>query len=185
MEAHAIGPFRWASLAKAAGRGHGPTHRPETPMRLIPAAMIALIATPALATPIGPPAPLVSKISAAQQAISLYRDEYRHGYVACPAPSRANEVVICGNGRGGSANRIPLPDERTPRDWARTPTGDRPGGADALAATTQTCAGVHCPVHGAMDVIAAGVGVVQVVRAVIDPEGASDYADRHPWKPKD
>ena len=35
-----------------------------------------------------------------------------------------------------------------------------------------------------MDLIAAATGVTQVVRALVDPEGASDYADRHPWKPQ-
>ena len=42
----------------------------------------------------------------------------------------------------------------------------------------------NCPAHGAIDVIAGTLGVIQVARALIDPEGASDYADRHPWKPK-
>ena len=153
-------------------------------MRLILAAIL-LGAMPAFAAPIGPPIPVPAKTTPAQQAIMLYRDEYRHGYVACPAPTHANEVVICGNGRGGSANRIPLPDERTPPDWARQATGDRPTGKEALANTDSGgCVSANCPAHGAIDVIAGTLGVVQVARALIDPEGASDYADRHPWKPE-
>ena len=154
-------------------------------MRLILAAML-FGAVPALATPIGPPAPVASKTTPAQQSIALYRDEYRHGYVVCPAPTHANEVVICGNGRGGSANRIPLPDERAPPDWARKANGELPTGKEALARTDSgACVSADCPAHGAIDLIGATIGVVQVARALIDPEAASDYADRHPWKPKD
>lgn len=153
-------------------------------MRLILAAVL-LGAPPAFATPLGPPTPVATKTTPAQQAISLYRDEYRHGYVACPGPTHANEVVICGNGRGGSANRIPLPDERAPPDWARMAIGELPSGKDALANTEGgPCVSANCPAHGAFDVIAGTLGVVQVARALVDPEGASDYADRHPWKPK-
>jgi hypothetical protein len=153
-------------------------------MRLILAAFL-FGTTPAWAAPIGPPAPVPSKTTPAQQMIALYRDEYRHGYRACPAATHANEVVICGNGRGGSANRIPLPDERSPREWARTATGDLPTGGQALAnADSGACVSANCPAHGAFDVVGATVGVVQVARALIDPEAASDYADRHPWKPK-
>ena len=153
-------------------------------MRLILAAIL-LGAPPAFATPLGPPTPVAAKTTPAQQAISLYRDEYRHGYVACPGPTHANEVVICGNGRGGSANRIPLPDERAPPDGARMAIGELPSGKDALANTEGgPCVSANCPAHGAFDVIAGTLGVVQVARALVDPEGASDYADRHPWKPK-
>ncbi len=148
-------------------------------------AVTLLGAMPAHAASVGPPAPVASKTSPAQQTIALYRDEYRHGYVACPAPTRANEVVICGNGRGGSSNRIPLPDERTPPDWARVAVGDQPTGREALADTdAKGCVSADCIQHGPFDMIAATLGVVQVARALIDPEGASDYADRHPWKPK-
>lgn len=154
-------------------------------MRLTLAAIL-LGGAPAWALPSGPPAPVVSKATPAQQAISLYRDEYRHGFRPCPAPTHANEVVICGNGRGGSTNRLPLPDERAPPDWARKAIGDLPTGREALVSTESgACASADCPAHGAIDMIGATVGVVQVARALIDPEGASDYADRHPWKPKD
>lgn len=154
-------------------------------MRLILAAIL-LGTMPASAAQIGPAVPAVPKATPAQQAIALYRDKYRHGYVECPAPTHANEVVICGNGRGGSANRIPLPDERAPPDWARRATGEVPAGKQALADTRlDGCVSAHCPGHATVDAVAATLGVVQVARALVDPEGASDYADRHPWKPKD
>jgi hypothetical protein len=151
----------------------------ETPMRLVLAAMIVLGPAPAAAAPIGPPAPVASKTTPAQQMIALYRDEYRHGYVACPAPSHANEVVICGNGRGGSANRIPLPDERTPPEWARRPTGEVPSAASALNEASDKC-GPSCAGAGPANLIQAAATLVQIGRAIVDPESASDHADRHP-----
>jgi hypothetical protein len=184
MDRAPFGPIRRLSIATPSCQAHDTESVWETPMRLILAAIL-LGAVPAMATPIGPPAPVASRTTAAQQAIALYRDEYRHGYISCPAPTRANEVVICGNGRGGSANRLPLPDERAPPDWARQRTGEPGTGAQALVANQPSCMAANCPAHGAIDMIAAGTGLVQVVRAIVDPEGASDYADRHPWKPKD
>jgi hypothetical protein len=156
-------------------------------MRQIFAATL-LGAMPATAATIGPVLPVAAKTTAAQQAISLYRDEYRHGYRACPTPTHANEVVICGNGRGGSANRIPLPDERTPPDWARQAVGDLPTGKETLVNTASgACVSADCPAQGAIDLIEAAAGMVQVVRALVDPESASDHADHqgsHPWAPK-
>jgi hypothetical protein len=158
-------------------------------MRPLPITIALLLLTAGAgrgtATPSGPPVPVVSKTTPAQQAISLYRDEYRHGYKACAAPTHANEVVICGNGRGGSANRIPLPDEREAPDGPRAATGEARTGKDALLADVRPCRGADCPMGGAVDLVAAATGVTQVVRALVDPEGASDYADRHPWKPRD
>ena len=143
-----------------------------------------LLAVPATAAPMGPPLPVAQKTTAAQQSIALYRDQYRHGFHPCIAPRHANEVIVCGNGRGGSANRLPLPDERGPADWGRQATGEVPSGIEALASAEQPCRAANCPAHGAIDLVSAGAGVVQVVRAVVDPEGASDHADRHPWKPE-
>jgi hypothetical protein len=74
----------------------------------------------------------------AQQMIALYRDEYAP-WVSNPAPARESEVVVCGNGRGGSANRIPLPDERAAPDWARTATGDLQSANGVLASIEQGC----------------------------------------------
>jgi hypothetical protein len=152
-------------------------------MRPLPITIALLLLTAGVgrgtATPSGPPALVASKTTPAQQAISLYRDEYRHGYKACAAPTHANEVVICGNGRGGSANRIPLPDERGAPEWARRPTGEIPSAASALAATDNPC-GPTCADAGPVNLIQAAASLVQIGRAIVDPEGASDHADRHP-----
>jgi hypothetical protein len=145
-------------------------------MRLV-LAVIVVGACPSVAAPIGPQAPVPSKTTPVQQAIALYRDQYRHGYVPCPAPTRANEVVICGNGRGGSANRLPLPDERGPRDGPRTATGEIPGAAGGLT-NAESCRSGDCSGGGPVSLIAAAVAGVQLVRAIVDPEAASDYADR-------
>lgn len=142
--------------------------------------LIATIcAAPAWGAAMGPPLPVVAKTTPAQQTISLYRDEYRHGYVSCPAPTHANEVVICGNGRGGSANRLPLPDERGAPDWARQATGEVPSAANALNEASSKC-GPACSGDGPVNLIQAATTLVQIGRAIVDPEGASDYADRHP-----
>jgi len=147
-------------------------------------ASILLLAAPARAATMGPPAPAESKTTPAQQAIALYRDEYRHGFRPCPAPTHANEVVVCGNGRGGSAERLPLPDERGPPDWARRPTGEAPSGVAALASASDPC-GPSCAGSGAVDLIRGSVMTVQLIHGLIDPEWASDYADSHhpqPWR---
>jgi len=144
-------------------------------------AVILLGALPVTAAPMGPPAPVASKTTPAQQTIALYRDEYRHGYVACRPPTHANEVVVCGNGRGGSSNRIPLPDERAPPDWARKAVGEPPTGKEALVDTASGgCVSADCPAVGAVDLVQGALTLVQIGRAIVDPEGASDYADRHP-----
>ena len=145
-------------------------------------ASILLVAVPAYGSPMGPPAPTESKTTPAQQAIALYRDEYRHGFRPCPQPSRATEVVVCGNGRGGSADRLPLPDERGPPDWARRPTGETPSAAAALASASDPC-GPSCAGSGAIDLIHASVMTVQLIHGLIDPEWASDYADSHHPEP--
>jgi len=137
-------------------------------MRFVLAAIYLLTAMPAVAGTIGPPVPIASRATPAEQVIALYRDEYRHGFKPCPPPTHANEVVVCGTGRGGSPDRIPLPDERA------APTG-------ALAAIA-SCTAARCVAHGTASPIAVAVTAVQVVRAIVDPEAASDYADRHPWQ---
>jgi hypothetical protein len=179
MDPHQIDPICWQTMAQSLGEAHEANCRRETPMRLILAAMIAATAVPAIGAPIGPPAPIVSRTTPAQQMIALYRDEYRHGYVACPTPSHANEVVICGNGRGGSANRIPLPDERAAPEWPRRSTGEIPSAASALNEASSAC-GPACSQGGAVNLIQAAASLVQIGRALVDPESASDYADRHP-----
>lgn len=137
----------------------------------------------AIAAPVGPPAPVKPRSTPAQQSIALYRDQYAHWrFKPCP-PSRPGEVVVCGTGRGGSADRLPLPDERGP-PAVRVATGQLPSAAEALATTADgSCRAAHCPATGAIDLIGAAVGGVRLVRALVDPEGASDSADRqHPWR---
>ncbi|HMI21060.1 MAG TPA: hypothetical protein VK533_16125 [Sphingomonas sp.] len=156
-------------------------------MRPLPMTIALLLtagAGRAAATPSGPIMPAASRTTPAQQMIALYRDEYRHGFHPCALPSHANEVVVCGNGRGGSAERLPLPDERGPPDGPRAAIGEPVSGKQALIDAAQPCRAANCPAHGAVDLVAAGTGLAQVVRAIVDPEGASDYADRHPWKPQ-
>ena len=134
-------------------------------MRMV-LAVLAAAAAPALAVPAGPTLPIVSKASPVQQSIALYRDKYRHGYVACPAPTHANEVVICGNGRGGSADRLPLPDERGPRDGPRTATGDIPSGVEGLE-NPDICGPQSCA-NGQVNLIAAAQKALRLVGALAD-----------------
>jgi hypothetical protein len=154
-------------------------------MRFVPLCLAAslVVAGRGAAIPAGPAVPAVSKTTPAQQMIALYRDEYRHGFRPCPPPLHANEVVVCGSGRGGSAERIPLPDERTPPDWARLPTGEIPSAMGALNGGSAKCASADCPATGPVNLIRAATTLVQMGRAIVDPEAASDYADRHPQKP--
>ncbi len=83
-------------------------------------------ATAAWAEGAGPPRPIASKRTPAEQAIAAFaeRDEHNQAANVC-APSRAGEIVVCGNGR--SPYRLPLPGERGPPDQ-RIATGDIPRG---------------------------------------------------------
>lgn len=149
-------------------------------------AFLLLVPGPALAEPAGPPAPVAVKTSAAQQAISTYTRNF--GAVPLPEPCvrpKDNEVVVCGvGGRGGSAERLPLPDERGPPDQGRMALNE-PVRADAAPVRTGSCGtedqGRHCV--GGLSIVGAALAGVQIVRALVDPEGASDAADaaaQHP-----
>ncbi|WP_404710773.1 hypothetical protein [Sphingomonas sp. MMS24-J13] len=143
-------------------------------------ATLLLLSGPASAEPAGPPAPVVVKVTAAQQAMA----NYRRNFAAVPLPQpcvrpKGNEVVVCGvGGRGGSADRLPLPDERGPPDHARTALNE-PAPADASPVRTGSCGtqdqGEHCV--GGISIVGAALAGVQIVRALVDPEGASDAAD--------
>ena len=102
-------------------------------LRVWPLVLALTAGTPSLAGPAGPPAPQVSKLSPAQQAISAYQANWVHRPVLepCPRPKRG-EIVVCGNGRAGSPDRLPLPDERGPPDWTRRPIGELPSTVAAL-----------------------------------------------------
>ncbi|WP_420139433.1 hypothetical protein [Sphingomonas sp.] len=136
-------------------------------MRLILAALVACAfgSVMACAAPYGPEPTPVTKATLVQQSAALYRDKYRHGYVPCPTPTHANEVVICGNGRGGSADRLPLPDERGPRNA----TGEIPGAVEAMA-DPDICGPQSCAGGGPVNLIAAAAAGVKLVRALVDPD---------------
>jgi hypothetical protein len=158
-------------------------------MRPTLAALLLVLATgsPALAEPAGPPAPAKSKATAAQTAIANYARDF--GAVPLPQPCirpKDNEVVVCGvGGRGGSPDRLPLPDQRGAPDTARTALNE-PAAADASRVETGSCGtqdqGRHCT--GGFDLIGAAIKSVLIARALIDPEAASDAADAampRPW----
>jgi hypothetical protein len=143
-------------------------------------AVLSIVPGTALAEPVGPPAPVAIKASAAQQAMA----NYRRDFAALPIPKpcirpKGNEVIVCGvGGRGGSPERLPLPDERGLPDHARTAIGEirpdmsAPPGMGTCLTQDQ---GARC--GGGVDVIAAALAGVQIVRAIIDPESVSDAAD--------
>jgi hypothetical protein len=138
-------------------------------MRLILAVLVASLAGSGMAraAPYGPEVPPVVNAPLVQQSAALYRDKYRHGDVPCPAPTHANEVVICGSGRGGSADRLPLPDERGPRNGPRTATGEIPSAVGALA-DPDSCGPQSCAAGGPANLIAAARKGVQLIHALTD-----------------
>jgi hypothetical protein len=148
-------------------------------MRIVLAALLILPGV-ALAETAGPPAPVVIKATAAQQAMA----NYKRDFAAVPLPQpcvrpKANEVVVCGvGGRGGSPERLPLPDERGAPDHARTAVGEvrpdmsAPPGMGTCLSQDQ---GAHC--GGGLDVIAVALAGVKIIHALVDPEGAFDAAD--------
>jgi hypothetical protein len=147
-----------------------------------------MLATSAHAETAGPPAPAKLKTTAAQVAITNYKRDF--GAVPLPHPcerAKGDEVVVCGiGGRGGSADRLPLPDDRGPPDHARTELNESPPG-NAERVRTGSCGtqdqGEHCV--GGISPIAVILAGVQIARALVDPEGASDAADAampKPWE---
>ena len=150
--------------------------------------LAGLIAAPALAETTGPPAPAKVKTTAAQTAIANYKRDF--GAVPLPQPCirpKANEVVVCGvGGRGGSAERLPMPDDRGSPDHSRSALNEPPP-ASASRVEAGSCGtqdqGRHC--SGGLDLIGAALKSVLIARALIDPEGASDSADAampRPWE---
>ena len=80
--------------------------------------LLMLTGSAAASEPDGPPRPAAATASAAQAAMASYRQNHQAVPPTKPC-ARANsaEVVVCAEaGRGGSANRLPLPDERRPPD---------------------------------------------------------------------
>ena len=88
---------------------------------------LALPVSAALAELAGPQLPAAPRRTLVEQVGDLYRERYglEARNVSC-APARAGELVVCG---GRSPYRIPLPDERGPREHPRLPTGEIPSAA--------------------------------------------------------
>jgi hypothetical protein len=106
------------------------------------ALMLTLTGSAALADTAGPPAPARARITPAQAAMAKYRGDYANAAPPrpCQRPSDGEVVVCAVEGRGGSPERLPLPAERGPRDWARREIGEPPraggvGGSPVALAT--------------------------------------------------
>jgi hypothetical protein len=95
-------------------------------MRLL-VLLLVLPGTVALADPTGPARPAQPRITPAQAAMAKYRGDYGAPVAAKPCDrATQGEVVVCGqSGRGGSPDRLPLPDERGARG-VRIATGEAP-----------------------------------------------------------
>jgi hypothetical protein len=144
------------------------------------AALILLLplAAPALhAAAYGPDAPSRPRTTPAEDAIALYQTTFAHQtFKPCP-PARPGEITVCGRGRGGSPERLPLPDERGPRDSPRQPTGEVPRAAVGLAAASDKCDGIGCGPKIGVNLLKAPRVLVQAIHGLIDPEWASDQGE--------
>jgi hypothetical protein len=114
-----------------------------------------------------------------EQSIAHYKDAYRHGVPAPCAPGRPGEVVVCGSGRGGSTERVPLPDERGPRDHPRTATGEMP-----KATASEHCGPDGCGNQAGINLLAVPFRAVKIVHGLIDRDWAADHPDAAPAAPK-
>lgn len=157
-------------------------HQLRGACKLAVLALAMAITAPLSAELAGPPAPVAAKSSPAQQAMVDYKRNF--GPVPLPAPCQRpkdNEVVVCGiGGRGGSPDRLPLPEERGPPDHPRLAVGEiRPDMSPPLgmASCASQDPGTRC--GSGVDLIGAAVAGVRLVRALVDREGASDDADAH------
>jgi hypothetical protein len=93
-------------------------------------ALLALIGSAAAAEAevAGPPLPARPAISPAQAAMTKYQGDYLPSAPQKPCERPKNgEIVVCAvDGRGGSSDRLPLPDELGSRDRTRLATGEAP-----------------------------------------------------------
>ncbi len=89
--------------------------------------LLALAGSTASAEPAGPQRPAAPRTSPAQTAIANYHQSFDPSEAPRPCQRPTNgEVVVCAqNGRGGSPDRLPLPDERG-APAARIATGEAP-----------------------------------------------------------
>jgi len=83
---------------------------------------------------------------------------------ACARDADPDEIVICGRDES-PRQRLPLPNDRGPRAWARTATGDVSGAAGAGAVSCIGC-GVFVGVN-----IPKSIGLItKGVSTIIDPD---------------
>lgn len=130
--------------------------------------------------PYGPAVPPPSKFTSAEQAIARYQDDFRHG-VPPPCPrARPGEVVVCGQGRGGSAERVPLPDERTPPDHTRMATGEMPSGTETFARMAEPCDVFGCGNKAGVNLLTVPFRAAKIVHGLIDRDWAADHPDDAP-----
>lgn len=139
--------------------------------KLAALALAAMITPPSAAEPAGPPAPTAARNSSAQQAMLDYKRNF--GPVPLPAPCQRpkdNEVIVCGvGGRGGSPDRLPLPDERGPPDHPRLAVGEvRPdmSAPPGMSSCASQDPGTRC--GGSVNLIGAAIAGVRLVRALVD-----------------
>jgi len=88
--------------------------------------LLAMTGSAAAAEPAGPARAPAPRIAPAQAAMAKYRGDYGATAPAqpCPRGVAQGDVVVCGQpGRGGSPDRLPLPDERG-APAVRIATGD-------------------------------------------------------------
>lgn len=142
--------------------------------------LAALAASSGVCGPYGPAPPPASKTTPVEQSIALYKDVYRHGVPAPCPPAKAGEVVVCGSGRGGSTERVPLPDERGPRDGPRTAVGEMPKGTEALTMATERCGPNGCGGQPGINLLTVPFRAIKIVHGLIDRDWASDHPDAPP-----
>lgn len=97
-------------------------------MRLV-AMIVALgMAATASAQTFGPPAPVASKTTPAEQAIDAYQksEQPRALPTRCRPRGEGDAITVCGVRQGA---RAPLPNDQSVRDGARTAIGELPSTA--------------------------------------------------------
>ncbi|WP_404712831.1 hypothetical protein [Sphingomonas sp. MMS24-J13] len=93
------------------------------------AVILVMLAGPAVAADVaGPALPAKTVATPAQAAMARYRSNYAPAAPPkpCQRPEEGEVVVCAADGRGGSADRLPLPDELGRRDEARLAKGEPP-----------------------------------------------------------
>ena len=112
----------------------------------------------------GPALPPFNPVTPAQQAIANYKAEWAHRGTPKPCPlARSGEIIVCGDGRGGSPDRLPLPEERGPPDWARRRIGEVPSASAGLVDVTPAQPDPGPPptaIKGLVDAVSALVGKI-------------------------